>query len=76
MEHYAGLDVSLELTSACVVDAQGQVVREVMVASETNEWRDNERSRYLRALLPKRTTSGRRGLWCSDLARASPRTLP
>lgn len=34
MEHYAGLDVSLELTSVCVVDAQGQVVREVKVASE------------------------------------------
>ncbi len=34
MEHYAGLDVSLEQTSVCVVDAQGQVVREVKVASE------------------------------------------
>jgi transposase len=34
VEHYAGLDVSLELTSVCVVDAQGQVVREAKVASE------------------------------------------
>lgn len=34
MEHYAGLDVSLELTSVCVVDAQGQVVSEAKVASE------------------------------------------
>ncbi len=34
MEHYAGLDVSLELTSVCVVDAQGGVVREAKVASE------------------------------------------
>ena len=34
MEHYAGLDVSLELTSVCIVDAQGQVVREAKVASE------------------------------------------
>ena len=34
MEHYAGLDVSVEQTSVCVVDAQGQVVREVKVASE------------------------------------------
>jgi transposase len=34
VEHYAGLDVSLEQTSVCVVDAQGQVVREVKVASE------------------------------------------
>lgn len=34
MEHYAGLDVSVELTSVCVVDAQGQVVSEAKVASE------------------------------------------
>ncbi len=34
MEHYAGLDVSLELTSVCVVDAQGQVLREAKVTSE------------------------------------------
>ena len=34
MEHYAGIDVSLELSSVCVVDAQGQIVREVKVASE------------------------------------------
>lgn len=34
MEHYAGLDVSLELTSVCVVDGQGRVLREAKVASE------------------------------------------
>ena len=34
MEHYAGLDVSLELTSVCLVDGHGQVVREAKVASE------------------------------------------
>ena len=34
MEHYAGFDVSLELTSVCLVDGQGQVVREAKVASE------------------------------------------
>ena len=34
MEHYAGLDVSLELTSVCIVDAQGAVVREAKVSSE------------------------------------------
>ncbi len=33
MEHYAGLDVSLELTSVCLVDASGQVVREAKVDS-------------------------------------------
>jgi transposase len=34
MEHYAGIDVSLELSSVCVVDAAGRVVREAKVASE------------------------------------------
>ena len=34
MEHYAGIDVSLELSSVCVVDAAGRIVREAKVASE------------------------------------------
>ena len=34
MEHYAGIDVSLESASICVVDASGRIVREVKVASE------------------------------------------
>lgn len=34
MDYYAGLDVSLELTSVCLVDQQGEVVREAKVASE------------------------------------------
>jgi hypothetical protein len=34
VEHYAGLDVSLEQTRVCLVDAQGRVVREAKVASE------------------------------------------
>jgi hypothetical protein len=34
MEHYAGIDVSLEFSSVCVVGAQGKIVREVKVASE------------------------------------------
>jgi transposase len=34
MEHYAGIDVSLELSSVCVVDAQGKIVKETKVASE------------------------------------------
>ncbi|GGK47715.1 IS110 family transposase [Salinarimonas ramus] len=33
MEQYAGLDVSLESTSVCVVDASGHVVREAKVPS-------------------------------------------
>jgi transposase len=34
MEHYAGIDVSLEYASMCVVDAGGKIVREDKVASE------------------------------------------
>jgi hypothetical protein len=34
MEHYAGIDVSLESSSMCVVDATGRVVREAKIASE------------------------------------------
>jgi transposase len=34
MEHYAGIDVSLEASSVCVLDASGKVVREAKVASE------------------------------------------
>jgi transposase len=34
MEHYAGIDVSLELSSVCVVDAAGRIVREAKVPSE------------------------------------------
>jgi transposase len=34
MEHYAGIDVSLEQSSLCVVDGTGRVVREAKVASE------------------------------------------
>jgi hypothetical protein len=41
MEHYAGIDVSLESASLCVVDATGQIVREAKAASEPEvliEW--------------------------------------
>ena len=34
MEHYAGIDVSLELSSVCVVDAAGKICRELKVPSE------------------------------------------
>src|SRR4051794_39997269 len=34
MDHYAGIDVSLECSSVCVVDASGKIVREGKVASE------------------------------------------
>jgi transposase len=34
VEHYAGLDVSLELTSVCIVDERGAIVSEAKVGSE------------------------------------------
>ena len=34
IEHYAGIDVSLELLSVCIVDAKGKIVREAKVASD------------------------------------------
>jgi len=34
MEHYAGIDVSLEASSVCVVDATGRIVCEAKAASE------------------------------------------
>src|ERR1700733_13706645 len=34
MDHYAGIDVSLECSSVCVVDASGKIVREAIVGSE------------------------------------------
>jgi hypothetical protein len=34
MEHYAGIDVSLELSSVCVVDAKGKIVKEAKISSD------------------------------------------
>jgi transposase len=34
MDHYAGIDVSLEYSSVCVVDATGKIIREAKVLSE------------------------------------------
>ena len=34
MEHYAGIDVSLELSSVCIVDAKGKIVKEAKVPSD------------------------------------------
>ena len=34
MDHFAGLDISVNETSVCIVDETGKVVREVKVASE------------------------------------------
>lgn len=36
MEYFAGIDVSLEASSVCLVDAAGKVIRETKVASDPN----------------------------------------
>jgi hypothetical protein len=45
VEHYAALDVSLELTSACVFDAQGAIVCEIKVPTNHDDL-----VRYLRSV--------------------------
>jgi len=45
VEHYAGLDVSLELTSVCIVDARGAIVCEIKVPTNPDDL-----VRYLRLL--------------------------
>jgi transposase len=34
MNHYVGIDVSLEASSVCVVDGNGKIVREGKIVSE------------------------------------------
>ena len=34
MDHYAGIDVSLELSSVCVVDAKGKIIKEAKISSD------------------------------------------
>ena len=34
MDYYAGIDVSLEWSSVCVVNAKGEVMKEVKVKSD------------------------------------------
>jgi transposase len=44
MDYYAGIDVSLEQSSACIVDGHGKIIREAKVASEPEaliEWFGN-----------------------------------
>ena len=38
MEHYAGIDVSLEQSSVCVVDATGQIIREAKWRASRRRW--------------------------------------
>jgi len=37
MKHYAGIDVSLEQSSVCVVDGEGKIVREARIASDPTQ---------------------------------------
>lgn len=37
MRHYAGIDVSLEQSSVCVVDGEGKIIREGKIASEPSQ---------------------------------------
>jgi hypothetical protein len=43
MKHYVGIDVSLEASSVCVVDSNGNIVREGKVASEPDARRHSTR---------------------------------
>ena len=53
MEHFAGLDVSVNETSVCIVDDRGRIVREAKVASEPEA--------LLPVLTPPPTTSSGSG---------------
>ena len=37
MKHYAGLDVSVEETSVCILDETGKICREVKVTSHPED---------------------------------------
>ena len=37
MKHYAGLDVSVEETSVCILDETGKICREVKVATHPED---------------------------------------
>ena len=41
MEHYAGIDVSLESSSLCVVDTTGRIIREAKVAKQDGDLSEN-----------------------------------
>ena len=49
MEQYAGIDVSLDSASVCIVDAQGKILKEAKVASEPETlmagWAKQERAK-------------------------------
>jgi transposase len=59
LDCYAGLDVSLEETSICIVDRSGKIIREVKVATDPDALGE--------ALAPFRATLKRVGLEASSL---------
>lgn len=74
MEYFAGIDVSLEQSSVCVVDGAGKIVREAKVASEPEAL-----AGYLAGWEWRSTGSGwRRGrsTGCIGNCSASPDAMP
>ena len=67
MDHYAGIDVSLESSSVCIVDAQGKIVKEAKVASEPRRICCNVggglRKRRGKAQIRPRSRTGSRRRW-------------
>jgi hypothetical protein len=58
MEHYAGIDVPLELSSVCVVDAGGKIVAEAKIESHRRATVQSARPRRLRQKSGRRKSSG------------------
>jgi hypothetical protein len=65
MEHYAEIDVSLELSSVCVVDAQGKIVKEAKVASDIEALLSSKANRKVR--LDPRGHAGQKNDYCNSL---------
>jgi hypothetical protein len=67
MDYYAGIDVSLELASVCIVDANGKIVKETKVDSAGCTFQrpspfnglDRPRGRSVVALAPCRINASR-----------------
>ena len=59
MDHYAGLDISLEETSVCIVNNDGKVIRETKVATDPDS--------LAKELADSKTTLKRIGLEASSL---------
>jgi hypothetical protein len=72
MEHYAGIDVSLESASLCVVDATGRIVREAKVASEPNVLIEWLHGLELRGFMDKLTRCRVKPWWCNLRLKSCP----